>query len=151
MKHTLAALAMGLALATAPIPKVKADATLSLGLSSSYHSLIALRGVLEGEHLGIQTNVGIGLTSLDFRYKDKLSDFVNIYSYFGTIGIYPLIHSFNQDPVFGLELGGGLEIGGKKGLSLGVEGGLIMPIPIDSYSRAFRVDLNLMYRIPLKK
>ena len=155
MRRTLAVLAMGLALATTPIPKVKADTTLAVGLSSPCHGLLALRAVLDWEHVGLQADLGIGFTSIDFRYKKRLNDFINLYAYAGAIGISPWMYAVAQGPadgpVFGLDLGGGFEIGRKKGLSLGVEGGLIIPIPADPDSGVFRVDVNLMYRIPLKK
>jgi hypothetical protein len=155
MKRTLAALALGLALATAPIPRVKADTTLSLGVSSPCYGLLAFKGVLEGEHLGIQTEIGKVITSLDLRYKTELSDAFNLYNFAGVIGISPWRYDYPKDSskglVFGLELGAGFEFGRKKGLSLGIEGGFIIPIPIDQNSRAFRFDFNLMYRIPLKK
>jgi hypothetical protein len=154
MNKTLAALALGLALATAPIPRVKADTTLSVGLSSPCHGLIALRGVLEGEHVGVQTDIGAVFTSVDFRYKERLSDFVNLYGYAGAIGISPWMYALPgsfEGSVFGLEFGAGFEIGRKKGLSLGIEGGFILPIQSDPNSGVFRADLNLMYRFPLKK
>lgn len=154
MRRTLAVLAMGLALATAPVPKVKADTTLAVGLSSPCHGLLALRGVLDWEHVGIQADLGIGFTSLDFRYKKGLSDFVNVYGYAGAIGISPWMYLLPQEPdgaQFGVELGAGFEMGRKKGLSFGVEGGFIIPIPADPDSGVFRFDANLVYRFPLKK
>jgi len=155
MKRTLAALAMGIALVTAPIPVKAEPTTLSIGVSSPCHGLLALREVLEWGHMGIQADVGIGFTSIDFRYKKKLSHSVNVYGYAGVIGvspwIYALAHGSADEPFFGLDLGGGVEVGRKKGLSLGIEGGLIIPIPSELDSGFFRVDVNLMYRIPLKK
>lgn len=150
-KSTLAALAMGIALATAPVP-VKAETTLALGLSSPCHGLLALRGVLDWEHVGIQADLGIGFTSLDFRYKKKLSNFIDAYGYIGAIGVSPWIYALAQGPVdgpvFGLDLGGGLETSRKKGLSCGIEGGLVLPIPPEPNTGAFRFDVNLMYKIP---
>jgi len=154
MKKTLATLALGLAFVAAPLPGVKADATLAVGLSSPCHGLLALRGVLDWEHIGVQTDIGIGFTSLDFRYKKRLNDFVNLYAYAGAIGISPWMYLLPQEPdgaQFGAEFGAGFELGRKKGLSFGIEGGLIIPIPTDPDSGVFRVDANLVYRFPLKK
>lgn len=150
MKKTLSAIALGFALAAAPVPKVKAD-SLALGLSSPCHGLLALRGVYDfNDKIGVQADLGVGFTSIDFRYKKKLSDFVNMYGYAGVIGISPWIYALVQSPVdgpvFGLDFGGGFELGGKKGLAFGIEGGFVLPIPPEPNTQFFRVDVNLMYR-----
>ncbi len=156
MKKTLGALAMGLALATAPVPKIKAEeSTLSLGLSSPSHGLVALRGVWDwNDNFGVQADVGI-FSGVDLRYKKKLFNWVDIYGYGGIIGISPWMYALRESvdgPFFGLDIGAGFETGRERGIFGGVEGGLILPIPSQQEStQPFRLDINLMYKIPLKK
>ena len=154
MRKTLAALTVGLALVTAAVPKAKAD-SFAIGLSSPCHGLLAVRGVYDfNDKFGIQADLGIGFTSIDFRIKRKVNDSVNFYGYAGAIGISPWMYLLPQEPEgaqFGIDLGAGVELGRKKGLSIGIEGGLIIPIPPEPDTQAFRVDLNLMYRFPPKK
>lgn len=169
MKKTLSALALGVALATVPLPRVKADAfdnpgsgSIGVGLSANLYPMtlngsmyypIALKGVLDfNDNFGVQARAGSIFASLDFRFKKRLFDFVNLYGYTGGIWLSPWEYSLPQcpdEPVFGLNLGAGFEMGRKKGVSFGIEGGFIIPIPKDPKFGFFYVNTDLMYRLSL--
>lgn len=125
---------------------VSADPQFALGLSSPCHGLLALRGVYDfNKDFGIQADLGIGFISIDARIRKG-----NLYGYIGGIGISPWIYPLAQGPVtgptFGIDLGVGAETNtNKKGLSFGIEGGLVLPIPPVENTGAFRVDINAMY------
>jgi len=78
----------------------------------------------------------------------------NIYEYAGIFGIspwtYALTHKTPADaegPIFGLEAGIGAETNPHgKGWNFGIEGGLVIPIPKDSNTGAFRIDGYGMYK-----
>jgi hypothetical protein len=127
----------------------------SIGVSAPCHGLVALRGVYEfNDRAGIQADIGFGFTSIDGRYQKRITPWVNAYGYAGFIGISPWMYRLNnlrpEGAAFAAEAGVGMEFGGTKGLSLGIEGGLILPIPPEPNTGAFRVDANIMYRIPKK-
>ena len=152
MGKTLKALALGFALATAAVPKVEADSFLAVGLSSPCHGLLAVRGVYDfNENVGVQADLGIGFSSIDFRLRKG-----NFYGYAGVIGISPWLYGLAQTsssaatgPIFGVDLGVGAETNTKEGWSFGIEGGLIFPIPPQPDTGVFRIDANVMYRFSL--
>ncbi len=171
-KTLLKALALAVVVATASLPKLFAEnpdsnstsndsgSSVSVGLSSPCHGLLALRGVYDfNNNFGVQADLGVGVSGIDLRYKKRLFDSLDVYGYAGVIGISPWIPAYPYDlsqsangPAFGADIGGGIEIGGRKGFLFGIEGGLVLPIPSQQdNTQAFRVDLNLMYRIPLEK
>jgi hypothetical protein len=163
-KKTLATLALASALSfpVSALPNKDTNQeiqgpSLALGLSSPSHGVLALRGVYEfNDHVGIQADIGIGLTGVDFRYGERRAPWINTYGYIGFIGVSPWIYLLNNSkpngPIFAAEAGAGLEMGRRiQGLSFGIEGGLVLPIPSVPDTGAFRVDLNLTYRFPIKK
>jgi hypothetical protein len=152
IKYPAACWAMGVMLATAPVPTVSADpnanARVAVGLSSPCHGLLALRGIYDfNDYFGIEGELGIGFSGVGARIRKG-----NLYGYAGVMGISPWMYllpqaSSSTGPAFGLDLGVGIESNSHNtGLSVGIEGGLVIPIPPESNTQAFRVDVNLMYR-----
>lgn len=152
MSKLFAGLTMLTALTTATLPLYAEDnSSFGLGISSPCHGLIAARGVYDfNNYLGVQADIGLVFTSADVRYKKKIFDWMDTYGYLGGITIspwiYPMTSAKSDGPTSGVDLGAGFEIGGKKGLSFGIEGGFIIPIPAEKGTGAFRIDANLMNR-----
>jgi len=158
MPTKLQTLAAGLLLATAPFayPQGKQDSQLAIGLSSPCHGLLALRGVYDfNNSFGIQADLGIGFSGVDLRYKVKTM-LPNSYIYAGAVGISPWIYLMTPNATatgatFMVEAGAGFELPSWNGFSLGIEGGLGVPIPPDPNTQFFRIDANLMYHFPKKE
>jgi hypothetical protein len=153
VKKALTAITLAFELATTPV--VKADPpTLAVGISSPCHGLLALRGVYDfNDKVGVQADIGIGFSGIDIRLKEKIIG-LDTYLYAGIIGLSPwmyLLPQASSSSAVGLELGVGFELGGKTGFAWGLEGGPVLPILSQSDTQFFRVDLNLMYRFPLKE
>lgn len=161
LKRTLAALTMAGALGSQvhalPPAKDIVGPSLALGLSSPCHGLLALRGVYEfNDKVGIQSDIGFGFSGIDFRLGKKTVPWLNTYGYVGVMGISPWIYLLNtaepDGATFAAELGAGVEFGRRRqGFVFGIEGGLVLPIPPEPNTMAFRIDLDLTYRFPLKK
>ncbi len=157
-------LALTAALTAAPLPAVAqtpnndSGASLSIGLSSPCHGLLALRGVYDfNDKIGVQADFGIGFSGIDFRYK-PFDSMKWLYGYAGVLGVSPWMYALAQSqgqavdgPVVAAEVGAGIELGGRSGLTFGIEGGLVLPIPTEPNTGFFRFDLNLMYKIPMSK
>ena len=153
-KSRLCALALaGLSLFSAP--KMEADSFLGIGLSAPCHGLLAARGVYDfNNSLGIQADLGIGFSGVDLRYKVKTM-LPNSYVYAGAVGISPWIYLMTPNATatgatFMVEAGVGFELPSWNGFSLGLEGGLGIPIPPDPNTQFFRIDANVMYHFPGK-
>lgn len=128
------------------------DNSFALGLSSPCHGLIALRGIYDfNKTFGIQADIGL-FSSIDCRIRKG-----NMYGYAGIFGVSPWTYALAnktpadlESPAFALDFGIGIESNpGKKGWNFGIEGGLLIPLPLpeeEQDTQAFRIDAYAMYR-----
>jgi hypothetical protein len=129
------------------------NGSMGIGISSPCHGLLALRFVWDMiANFGLQADIGIGFTGIDLRWTPQsFNNNADLYGYAGAIGISPWLYLLGtpEGANFALDLGAGAECKFKlwdAKFSVGIEGGLVFPLPPEPNTQFFRIDLNLMYR-----